>query len=138
MTRFTLTLYCTVLLTACGSRGHGELNSPGINNYEPTPGSTSASSAPSKQAKPNVPTEHATVGASCPPVSLKVRDSDPPFEVRLNLRATSDGDVVNQLNVSRAQPAVQQTLQVDGMDALSIWTSAACVMTSAVSRTSTC
>jgi hypothetical protein len=119
MIRFTLTL-CAVLLIACGSRGRGDLQAPVFDKRDPPPASTPASSTPNEPPKPTALAEPATVGSSCAPVSLIVRESDPPVEVRFKLRASSDGDVVDQLIVSRTQPTDHQTLQVSGMDALSV------------------
>lgn len=56
----------------------------------------------------------------CPPASLALHASEPPIEIRFKRRATPDGEVIDQLLVSRAKPALSQTLQVREVDPLSV------------------
>jgi hypothetical protein len=58
--------------------------------------------------------------SSCPPESLSLHPPEPPIEVRFKMRPTPDGEVVDQLLVSRPDPELRQTLQVKNMDALSV------------------
>lgn len=103
MSRRTSQVLCLLLLTGSACAGKRE-STPASNKPEPTPPPAAAPDKP----------------GSCPAISLVLHPSEPPIELRLKMRSTSDGEVIDQIIVSRTEPALHQTLQVKDVDALSV------------------
>ena len=103
-------LLCVMLLNSCSCVGKRESTSSPPQQVE-AKGVTPAPRAEKPAAAAN---------SSCPPVSLTLHRAEQPITIEPKVRSTPEGDVVDQLVVSRAHPELHQVLHVKDMDALSV------------------